>query len=215
MHLKDYYALLELQPSASLVEIKTAYRRLAVQYHPDRTHNDPYSTAKFMEIKEAYEVLTHPVKKELYLQQRWYHQSTGNKRTTTVISPETILKQSLELERYISKLDVFRMDKNGLHDYIAAMIADANIEKLNVSGEISINDEIIRVLLQCLQPLPLHLTIPLLRQLNKITPGNASSEKLNAYLAEREKKHSRERYRTLLLFLLVMAICLLIFFLGS
>ncbi|MEO6613017.1 MAG: DnaJ domain-containing protein [Chitinophagaceae bacterium] len=215
MHLKDYYAQLEIQPSASLAEIKTAYRRLAIQYHPDTTHNDPYSTARFIEIKEAYEILTHPVKKEMYLQQRWYQQSIGRKRTATIISPETLLKQSLELERYISKLDVFRMDKNGLHDYIAGLLTNENLEKLDVFRDISTNDEIIRILLQCLQPLPLSLTIPLLEQLNKIKGSAATGEKLKIYLAERQKKHSRESYRTWIILLVVIAICLLIFFLGN
>ena len=81
IELKDYYSILELQPSATLQEIKKAYRRLALQYHPDRTNNDRYAAVHFTEIKEAYEVLTNPTKKEFYLQQRWYHQSMGKKFT--------------------------------------------------------------------------------------------------------------------------------------
>lgn len=64
MHLKDYYKLLELEPSATLPEIKKAYRRLALLHHPDKTGNDPYSAAQFSDIKEAYEVLTNPTKKK-------------------------------------------------------------------------------------------------------------------------------------------------------
>jgi hypothetical protein len=215
MHLKDYYGLLELKPSASLAEIKKAYRRLALQYHPDKTNNDPYSAGKFSEIKEAYEVLTHPGKKELYLQQRWYQQSTGNKRTATIISPETVLKQALELERYISKLDVFRMDKHGLHDYLVGVLADSTIEKLNSCRDITINDEIARVLLECLQPLPLKLVIPLQQQLSKIATSTAMGEKLKAYHLQRQRMQHRERYRIWIILLLVIATCLLIFLLGN
>ena len=63
MLLKDYYTILELEPSATLPEIKKAYRRLALQYHPDINPNDSYAAAQFVEIKEAYETLTIPAKK--------------------------------------------------------------------------------------------------------------------------------------------------------
>ena len=113
MHLKDYYQLLGLQPSATLPEIKKAYRRLALQYHPDKNQNDPYATAQFTAIKEAYEVLTNPAKKEYYLQQRWYEQSIGKRKKEAVITPVAVLLQSLELEKYVSTIDVFRLDKEG------------------------------------------------------------------------------------------------------
>ena len=67
MHLKDYYNILSIEPSATLSEIKKAYRKLAHQSHPDKNQNDPYASALFAEIKEAYEVLTNPTKKEYYL----------------------------------------------------------------------------------------------------------------------------------------------------
>ena len=79
MQLKDYYKILEMEPSATLTEIKKAYRRLAQQYHPDKNSSDEYALTYFAEIKEAYEVLTNPAKKDYYLQQRWYQQSLGKK----------------------------------------------------------------------------------------------------------------------------------------
>jgi curved DNA-binding protein CbpA len=79
VQLKDYYYILELPPSAAGDEIKKAYRRLAHQYHPDKKNNDPYAAARFSDIKEAYEILSNPLKKDYYLQQRWYAQSIGKK----------------------------------------------------------------------------------------------------------------------------------------
>ena len=75
-------------------------------------------------IKEAYEVLSNPSKKEYYLQQRWYDQAMNKKQTDIVVTPVTVLKQFLELDRYVSQLDVHRMDKEGLYDYICHLLSD-------------------------------------------------------------------------------------------
>ena len=54
---KDYYKLLGVARDASEKEIRTAYRRLARQYHPDVNRNDPKAETKFKEVNEAYQVL--------------------------------------------------------------------------------------------------------------------------------------------------------------
>ena len=54
---RDYYEVLGVSKSATADEIKKAYRRLAMKYHPDRNKDDDGAEAKFKEAKEAYEVL--------------------------------------------------------------------------------------------------------------------------------------------------------------
>lgn len=56
MEFKDYYAVMGVEPTASLKEIKTAYRRLARKYHPD-VSSEADAESKFKEVAEAYEVL--------------------------------------------------------------------------------------------------------------------------------------------------------------
>ena len=55
---QDYYEILGVSKTAEEREIKKAYKRLAMKYHPDRNQGDKEAEAKFKEIKEAYEVLT-------------------------------------------------------------------------------------------------------------------------------------------------------------
>ena len=62
----DYYALLGVSRDSSPSEIKKAYRRLAMKYHPDRNPNNRQAEAKFKELTEAYEVLTDPQKRATY-----------------------------------------------------------------------------------------------------------------------------------------------------
>jgi molecular chaperone DnaJ len=63
---KDYYELLGVAREASPDEVKKAYRRMAMQYHPDRNQGDKTAEAKFKEISEAYEVLSDPEKRRQY-----------------------------------------------------------------------------------------------------------------------------------------------------
>jgi curved DNA-binding protein CbpA len=66
MQTKDYYGILGLTPEASHDEIKRAYRRLALRYHPDRNRDDPDSEDRLKEVNEAYRILGDVDKKRAY-----------------------------------------------------------------------------------------------------------------------------------------------------
>jgi molecular chaperone DnaJ len=63
---RDYYEILGVQKNASESDLKKAYRKLAMQYHPDRNPDNKGSEEKFKEAAEAYEVLRDPEKRNLY-----------------------------------------------------------------------------------------------------------------------------------------------------
>ncbi len=81
MDYKDYYEVLGVSKKASDKDIKTAFRKLARQYHPDLNPDDPVSEDKFKEVNEAYEVLSDAEKRQKYdmLGSNWhrYQQSGG------------------------------------------------------------------------------------------------------------------------------------------
>jgi molecular chaperone DnaJ len=62
----DYYELLQVERTATDSEIKTAYRKLAMQFHPDRNPNNPEAEEKFKECSEAYQVLSDADKRAAY-----------------------------------------------------------------------------------------------------------------------------------------------------
>lgn len=63
---RDYYEVLGVKKNASADDIKRAYRRMAMKYHPDKNPDDKSAEAKFKECAEAYEVLSDPEKRQRY-----------------------------------------------------------------------------------------------------------------------------------------------------
>ncbi|MEC8375537.1 MAG: DnaJ domain-containing protein, partial [Pseudomonadota bacterium] len=66
MSKRDYYEVLGVDKSAGDREIKKAYKKLAMKYHPDRTQGDKALEDKFKEIQEAYEILSDSQKRAAY-----------------------------------------------------------------------------------------------------------------------------------------------------
>ena len=63
---RDYYEVLGVTRTASVTEVRSAYRKLAAKYHPDVNPGDKGAEEKFKELNEAHEVLSSPEKRPLY-----------------------------------------------------------------------------------------------------------------------------------------------------
>lgn len=76
--MKDYYKILGINETTNQDEIKKSYRKLAVQYHPDKNPDNKEAEEKFKEINEAYEILSDENKKNQYDNVRKYGEGVGN-----------------------------------------------------------------------------------------------------------------------------------------
>ena len=66
MSKRDYYEVLGVTKNASTSEIKKAYRKAAVEHHPDKNPDDPSAEERFKEVSEAYEILSNDEKRSTY-----------------------------------------------------------------------------------------------------------------------------------------------------
>lgn len=115
---------------------------MAQKYHPDKNGDDPYARAYFYAVKEAYETLTDPHRKQEYLQQRWYEKSTGRKPDVTILTPEYLLQQFIKLEKNAGGLEMAPHQANEISSRIQQLLTSDTIEKINEFDERQINDTI-------------------------------------------------------------------------
>jgi curved DNA-binding protein len=92
MEYKDYYKILGVSKDAPVADIKKAFRKLAMKYHPDKNPGDKSVEKKFHEINEAHEVLSDPDKRKKYDEfgqhwQEYQHADTGTKQRGPGWSP--------------------------------------------------------------------------------------------------------------------------------
>jgi molecular chaperone DnaJ len=211
--LKDYYKILELPPNAGLVDIKKSFRRLAMRYHPDKHGEDELASAQFMEVQEAYDVLTDPEKKETYLQQRWYEQSVGRKLSGAMpLTSVAILQDAIRLNKYVSGLDPFRIDKDGLLQYQLQMLSPDAITILKTEGNQEIINEIVRMLLDNSKSFRLLQAALLAGKLQELIVKDSKEEKqLEIFIAKRSQDDFWQKWKIPAFIIITMLLCYLIY----
>ena len=214
--LKDYYRILNLPETATRHEIKKAFRKLALQFHPDKNPLDPYAEAHFREIQEACEVLLHPHKREQYLQQRSAMKAKGYRFQEPGNEPASVLIQCLELSKQIAFMDVHRMDFKGISKRMTLLLNREVVEQLLTFNESEVNRSIITLLLKTLEPFPITECVRVCNPLLQLAAtDNRATEQIHQFLKRKKQQEQWRSYRIILALLTVLVLCLLIYFAGN
>jgi curved DNA-binding protein CbpA len=212
MALKDFYQILEVGPEASELDIRKAYRRLAMLHHPDKNPNDRVAEAIFREVQEAYDTLTDPIKKDAYLQLRWYEQSQGRRLSgLKALTSVNILKDLLQLDRYISFQNPYHIDRQGLSVYLLQTLSPEAIEQLKSEPDKKLVAEIVATALRPAKHLTPKESTPIIERLRSLSVINAALEgSINDFQRSMRDKQWWEKWRFPILVLITFLICLLI-----
>ncbi|WP_290791934.1 DnaJ domain-containing protein [Flavihumibacter sp. UBA7668] len=216
MPVKDYYQVLEIPYNATELEIKKAYRKLAMRYHPDKNTGNPLAIQHFREIQEAYDILSNPVKRSEYHQIRWQHEGFQNRFVSpTLVTPELLLQEAKKINRLVSQMDVFRMNQEALHQELSQLMNSKHCLVLQDCPSENLLKEFILSVLKSMNPLKFHYWRTLIPSLVKIAGIN---NQLLEIIYQNEKKKKKEfllmRLQPLIILLTVALICILIYLIA-
>jgi hypothetical protein len=128
------------------------------------------------------------------------------------LTSSTILRDALSLEKYISTLDPFRIDKEGLIEYIQQLLSDDAIDILLIENEPGIISNITGILIKSGKVFTLSQAERLSLLLHKISKQHsAESIAIQQYLSEKTKEASRDRWKMPVILIITVLLCLLIY----
>jgi len=170
--LKDYYKILEIPHTATVEEVKKAYRRMAFKYHPDTNKQDAFAESYFIDAQEAYAVLSNDEARRKYDNELWLMGMTTRAREYRVVTPDWILKESIKLYNHMATVDVYRMNHKALYEYLEQLLNEGHMATLTNGEEASVNEGIVNMILDSTKGLKYMYFQPLAVKLERLSAGN-------------------------------------------
>lgn len=211
--LKDYYKILEIPPNATPDEVKKAYRALAFKYHPDTNTENAFAASYFIEIQEAYSVLSHEHKRRVYDEERWLSGMSNRARDTQVITPAWIWQESKKLRQHMATVDTYRMSHSALNDYVFLLLSNNHMAVLQEANDTHTNQLIVQELLLSTRHLKYLYMLPVSNRLAQLVP--ADTVLLQAIHKQQQRSYYKaqwEKYLPLLILLVTTMLCVIMYF---
>ena len=211
--LKDYYKILEISSEASSEEVKKAFRKLALKYHPDTNGDTVQAEYYFREIREAYNILGNEDRRVRYDEECWLAGMKKRSSQHEQVTAEWILNEAIKLNRHMATVDVFRMSHKALHDYIFQLLSDKHINMLTEVEEYSVNESIVNMVLGSVKALKYEYLLPVCERLRLLTNRDAVADKaIDDLLTSRKKQAVWERWIPYVIGLVTFIVVLSMYF---
>lgn len=211
MPLKDHYRTLGLTATASVDDIKKAFRKLAHQYHPDKNQTQGSNTERFRQVQEAYNILGDAAQKKAYDEQRHWAGLIADKEPAS-ITPTWLLQQAKQLQAQLKKADRDTLNQALLRQYLSHLLSDAHLAIIAKDADEEQVNCLFTTLLATTEKMELRYfeeIAPKLRQLS----NNAAVLKALDNAADKKAKDAMQR--KLLPFLIIfitLFLCALMYF---
>lgn len=204
--MEDYYQILRVHPNASETTIRKAYRKLALQYHPDKTGNSEELNSYFKKINEAYKVLSNAEqRKQFHLQYYALHhyEPVMNSSNEILVACKKLLKQIIQQGDHINEeAIVLNIQENILNEN--------NLFILKTEENKFIQQQIHQELLQIINKLNFVNGTVLFNFLMQKFSFTNESEKvlLIEILKKKKQEYYWDKYKFFLALLIAILICL-------
>ncbi len=208
--MKNHYQTLEVFPGSSPEEIKKAFRRLAIRYHPDKNPDDESSEKKFVEIQQAYEVLIDIEKRSEYDKRHGFNVWKNDRIT----NPSLILQQAEKLHRYVRTIDQNFIDRDALQFHLNKILSHYNIDLLTLHARQLKKP----LMLECIQVSRLlsHSYMPPLYEKLSTLAGDDTTLNimLRDYVKQRNRQHLYERLFPVAVIFITLLLVLMIYLIS-
>ena len=212
MPAKDYYRVLNISLSATTDEIKKAFRKLALQYHPDKNNNTQLAEEKFVEIQEAYHILSDKRKRAEYNYLK-YTQNPQWIYKPIAQSPDDIIRLGKKLSEETERADPFRIDRDLLFFEITDLFSAHNLAVLSQANDTAANRAIFRYIITTLHLLPFSMQTVIAEKLTMLTKDNTVSKKeLQQFISHAKQYAYWNRYKVYIALTAAVLFCIVVFF---
>lgn len=217
MSQKNYYQILHINPQASAAEIKSAYRKLALKYHPDRNNGNTFTEAVFKEIVEAYSILSNPQKRTIYnnsnsfppqQQKREYQQRT--------ITSHTLLQEAFRVKIIVEKSNSLTINRDALLFKTQALLSDHHLNILLLESNKRLISQYLHQVLICMQPLTAKSIEPLLDKLKKLAAmDEALIRDIASFYHGKKRDELWQQYKVFIVLAVAIILCCLMYIMYS
>ena len=208
---KNYYKILNVKSSASAGEIKNAYRKIALKYHPDRNPDDTLAAAVFAEAAEAYKILSNAETRRRYNEERYLTAEQEYTRPAETI--EKLIQRINELNQQAKDADPFRFNKDALL-YSIKQLFPENIELL-LNANNNLVTEFLQLVCNAAAYLSSYQTKKLMDFVQPLFKEHVwLQQRLYNILHEHKKAERWEKNKIVLAVVVAIVLCLIIFFVA-
>ncbi len=212
MQQKDYYSILKIKPNANGHEIKKAYHKLALLYHPDKNAGSAIAEATFKEINEAYIFLSDIEKRKLY-NHSFFQNKQQKAPVVSVATAKDVLSLAENLYAFLSKTNPFQLDIDASYFQLQQIVAADNILILKEKGDAIFIKKFVQIIMDCCKFLPAKNSNHITPSLLQLTLQDATSTEQIKHFQKRQQKLALwEKNKYLLAFIVALLVCMLIWF---
>ncbi len=211
--LKDYYRTLGIPATAPLQEVKTAFRKQAIQFHPDKNPDNNLAVAQFREAQEAYSILGDERRRKQYDEARFFA-GMASQKEPQLQTADWLFLQSEKLNKHMQNVDTDRMNHHALSAFVHSLLSDAHLAVLLQENDENLHKTFLENILLSLKKLDYRLLQTLHQKLIVAAADKPILfQEVNVFFRKRKKERSLERIMPFLVFGIALMLCLLMVFL--
>lgn len=210
--MKNYYKIIDVPFDASAEEIRKAYHRKVKQLHPDKNPENKMAASLFLDVQEAYDVLSNEEKRNAYNRQSpHFFQNTKSE----IVTSETILSKVITLRKMVHERYAYRLSNRFIAKSVTAILNKDYLHIILKEHNKEVNEALVTHLIKIISVLPYRTALVHFDKLLMLSSKNVDLEKQVLKFINRKRANRYwEKYNVAIIIAFTIFICLLILWIS-